>query len=108
MFTNLQRWMVHQPLTRKLIVSVLVTTSVALIIACTVFAAYDYTTSRTRLVRDVTMLADVVGSNSTAALMFNDATAAGETLRAVSVSENVVEAHLYQRDGAILASYTRT
>ena len=60
--------------------------------ACVVFAAYDYATSRERLVREITTLADVVGSNSTAALAFEDHHAASETLAAVAALPHVVGA----------------
>jgi hypothetical protein len=53
---------------RKLTVMVLGTSAVTLTIACAVFAVYDFATSRSRLVRDVSVLADVIGSNSTAAI----------------------------------------
>jgi two-component system, sensor histidine kinase and response regulator len=107
MLSSTRRWLLGQPLSRKLTASVLLTSSVTLAIACAVFAVYDFSSSRVRLVRDVTTLADVVGSNSTAALMFNDAQAAMDTLRAVSVGGHINGAQLFARDGAMVASYSR-
>jgi signal transduction histidine kinase/CheY-like chemotaxis protein len=75
--------------------------------ACSVFAIYDYVNSRSRLVRDVTTLADIVGTNCTAALTFVDAAAATGTLRATAVNEHILDAQLYQRNGTLLATYTR-
>ena len=86
---------------------VLTTSGLTLVIACTVFAVYDYATSRSRLVRDVTMLADIVGSNSMGALTFSDATAARETLRAMSTNEHIFDARLFTAKGVLLATYTR-
>jgi len=60
---------------------------------------YDGSISRQRLVRDTAMLAEVVASNSTAALAFGDAQAAQETLRAVSVNEHIVWAAVFLKDG---------
>ncbi len=105
--TTIANWLLRQPLARRLTVSVMVTGWVILALACTVFAIYDYSTSRSRLVRDVTTLADVVGANSTAALVFDDSQAAAETLRAFSARNHIVSAQLFDRTGSPVAVYTR-
>ena len=46
---------------------------VSLVIAMTAVLAWDLSSARTRLVRDTGMLADVIGSNSNAAVAFGDA-----------------------------------
>ncbi len=107
MFNSLGTWFRRQSVERKLTTTALTTSGVTLVAACTVFATYDYINSRARLVRDVTMLADIVGTNSTAALTFKDATAAAETLRATAVNEHILNARLFTRDGALLATYMR-
>jgi hypothetical protein len=84
-----------------------VTSGLTLLVACTVFAVYDYTTSRWRLVQDVAMLADIVGSNSTGALAFEDRRAAADTLRAMSVDSHVVSARLIASDGTLFGSYVQ-
>ena len=104
---SLGAWFRRQSVGRKLTTTALITSGVTLLAACTVFATYDYINSRSRLVRDVTMLADIVGTNSTAALTFNDAAAAAETLRATAVNEHILGARLFTRDGTLLATYMR-
>jgi two-component system, sensor histidine kinase len=108
MFPDVGAWFRRQPLPRKLSTTALVTSGVALLAACTVLATYDYVSSRSRLVRDVTMLADIVGTNSTAALTFRDAEAAAETLRATSVNVHILDARLFTPDGELLAAYERS
>jgi signal transduction histidine kinase/CheY-like chemotaxis protein len=107
MFTRLEGWFRRQSVARKLTTMVLTTSGLTLMVACTVFAVYDYATSRSRLVRDVTMLADIVGSNSTAALTFNDAGAAEDTLHAMALNAHILDARLFKRDGTRLAVYAR-
>ena len=107
MFNSLGTWFRRQSVARKLTTTALTTSGVTLIAACTVFATYDYVNSRSRLVRDVTMLADIVGTNSTAALTFKDAAAAADTLRATAVNEHILDARLFTRDGTLLATYMR-
>jgi signal transduction histidine kinase/HPt (histidine-containing phosphotransfer) domain-containing protein/ActR/RegA family two-component response regulator len=98
-------WFRRQSVSRKLTTSALIATGAALIVACSVFATYDYATSRSRLVRDVTMLADIVGTNSIAALIFKDESAATEVLRVTAVNEHILDARLYTLDGTLLATY---
>ena len=100
-------WFRRQPLARKLTASVLFTSVLSLLAASAVFAVYDYTAARARLVSDITTLADIVGSNSTAALSFEDATAAEETLRGLAINTHVIGARLIKIDGATLATYSR-
>ena len=99
-------WLARQPLTRKLTSIVLTISGITLVVACVVLIAFDYSASRLRLVREVTTLADVVGSNSTGALAFGDARAAADTLKSLSVDGHVYSARLFTRDGAELAAYT--
>jgi two-component system, sensor histidine kinase len=101
------RWLARQPIARKVTAIVMIIGSVVLALACAVFAAYDLWSSRARLVRDTTIIADVVGSNSTAALMFHDDVAARETLQAVSATRNIIEARLYGLNGSAVATYKR-
>src|SRR3954469_21970977 len=107
MVNRIGRWFRHQSVGRKISTTALTTSGVTLIAACIVFATYDYLNLRSRLVRDVTMLADILGTNSTAALTFNDAAAATDILRATAVNEHIRDARLFTRDGALLATYSR-
>ncbi len=107
MLDRLKAWFLRQSVRRKLTTTVLTTSAVTLIAACTVFLVYDYVTLRSRLVRDVTMLADIVGSNSTAAMTFKDAAAATDILRATSINEHILSACLFTADGTMLATYLR-
>ena len=107
MFTSLEAWFRRQSVARKLTTTVIAIAGIAVMAACIVFAVYDYATSRSRLVRDVTMLADIVGSNSMAALTFKDAAAAEETLHALALNEHILDARLFTADGKRLAIYGR-
>jgi len=93
---------------RKLTALSLVATSVPLIVAGGLLAAYDASSSRARLISHVDLLAHTVGANSTAALAFGDNAGAEETLRAVSADPHIVTAAILLRDGTPLARYDRT
>ncbi|MFI5246779.1 MAG: CHASE sensor domain-containing protein, partial [Gemmatimonadales bacterium] len=107
MFNNLDTWFRRQSVARKLTTTALFTAGVTLMAACTVFATYDFLNLRARLVLGNVVIAEIVGINSTAALTFRDARAATEILRAAAVSDHIISARLFTRDGALLGTYLR-
>ena len=107
MLSHVKIWFAHLSLARKLTAISVVTTAGSLVLACAVFFAYDFSTSRERLVRDMGMLADVIGRNSTAALAFADAKTAGDTLQGIAQNEHIISAMILTRDGTPLAQFDR-
>jgi two-component system, sensor histidine kinase and response regulator len=79
--------------------------SMALLLACLAFLAYDYYTFRAARTKDIQTLAEVIGSNSTGALTFQDTRSAKEVLEALGFERHVTEAGLYDRKRALFASY---
>ena len=77
----------------------------ALLLACVVFLAYDYYTSRAAKVEDIQTLAEVIGSNSTGALEFKDTGSAKEVLQALRFERDVTEACIYDRTGGLFVRY---
>ncbi len=94
-------------ISRKLVSAMVGTTLVALLLAFTIVLALDQRTFRDRIGHDLDVLADVIGSNSTAALSFHDVAAAQEALGALSASSNVVGARIFDAGGAPFAEYQR-
>src|SRR4051812_18689650 len=92
-----------RPLRQKLIAVMTMTTVIALIVAFVAFVVYDRITARVQLVRDLASLANVVGSNSTAALSFEDHKVGREMLETLRVRPNVVSAALFNSSGAMFA-----
>jgi signal transduction histidine kinase/DNA-binding response OmpR family regulator len=79
--------------------------SMALLLACLAFLAYDYYTFRATRTKDIETLAEVIGFNSTGALTFQDTRSAKEALEALRFERHVTEAGLYDRKRALFASY---
>jgi two-component system sensor histidine kinase/response regulator len=79
--------------------------SMALLLACLAFLAYDYYTFRAARAKDIQTLAEVIGSNSTGALTFQDTQSAKEVLAALRFERHVTQAGLYDRKRALFASY---
>lgn len=91
----------------KLTLIIMITSSVALLLACGVFLAYEPITFKRAMTQDLSSLAQIVGGNSTAALVFLDKTAANETLGALRAEPNIVAASMYTPDGKLFAQYIR-
>ena len=104
---RLLRWYADLPLARKLTAIGAATSAISLILAGVIVLTADLSRSRERLVRDTALLANVIGSNSTAALAFGDAQAAADTVRAVSANSDIVSAMIWSRDGSLLAQFQR-
>ncbi|HTP66071.1 MAG TPA: ATP-binding protein [Geobacteraceae bacterium] len=92
---------------RKLIVIIMVTCVFALFLAGTAYMAYDMLTLRDAMVRNVAMLSEIIGANSTADLVFNDQKSAEENLAKLSVNPHIVSSCIYGKNGEIFASYVR-
>ena len=60
----------------------LLVSGVALLVACSAFIGYDVMTSRTVMLRGLSIRAQVIGSNSVSALLFNDPDSAENTVSA--------------------------
>ncbi|HLI34185.1 MAG TPA: response regulator [Terriglobia bacterium] len=92
----------------KLQVIILGTASIALILSCLAFFLNDLYLLRTRMKSDLSILAEVIGFNSSAALTFNDVSAAKEILQGLKAQPHIVAACIYTRDGKPFATYTRS
>ena len=76
-------------------------------LACISFIAFDWISSKERMVSNIQALAGVVADNSTSALSFLDSAAAEETLLTLRVERQLVSACIYQADGQVFATYHR-
>ena len=86
---------------------VMATTGMALVLAAALFVANDARAYRHSMVRDLTMLARIIGDSSTPALEFGDAESATKALSALQAREHVLAAALYDGHGRLFARYDR-
>jgi len=87
---------------------VMLTSGVALLLACMAFASYEVTTFRTAMVQNLSTLAEIIGNNSSAALDFADPKTAKETLSALRAEPNIVAGCIYTAKGEVFAVYVRS
>ncbi len=96
----------NMPVKRRIMLSILATCTIVLMLACVALAVFEIFSFRQTLVRDLTVLADVLSRNTRAALAFQDEDAAQKTLLALESEPQVVAACLYTDQGTVFASYT--
>jgi len=93
---------------RKQSLIVMLTSGVALLLACVAFSTYEVMTFRVTMVDNLSTLAQIIGNNSSAALDFSDPKAAKETLSALHAEPNIVAGCIYTAKGEVFAVYVRS
>ena len=84
------------------------TASVAAVVLASVgFALYDGRSNRASALREVTALADTLGANTAASLVFNDPNTAAAMLGALATEPYLLAARLVRQSGARLCGVPR-
>jgi len=91
----------------KLVAIVMITTCTALALVGGALAVFDRVMHRQALRREMATIAEIVGGNSAAALLFANAADANKVLGALASQSDVVSGCLYDTQGALFASYLR-
>ncbi|MEO8523028.1 MAG: CHASE sensor domain-containing protein, partial [Acidobacteriota bacterium] len=103
----LEAWFHRLSLVRKLTAIGVVSATASLAMGGAVLVAYDLTAEYHDEVREVSIIANVAGINSAAALTFDDARAASEILSALRSNAHVIAAAIQLPDGRVLARFDR-
>jgi two-component system sensor histidine kinase/response regulator len=98
-------WFQNLPIRRKLALLISVTGSISLLLASAALAVFKTMDLRAQTASEISTLADAFGSNTTAALTFQDPHSAGETLSALHTDRRILIAAVFTRDGAEFARY---
>ena len=89
----------------KLTLLLLAPCLVVLVVACLALLGFQVRMFRADFARDIRAAADIVSANSTAAVAFNDARSATETLSSLRANQYIRSAVLILPDGTVFASY---
>ncbi|HLH56907.1 MAG TPA: PAS domain S-box protein [Verrucomicrobiae bacterium] len=93
---------------RKQTLIIMATSGAALLLAFLAFTIYEIASFRRATIAEVSMLSELVGNASTAALDFNDHKSAQETLSALKAEPDVVHGAIYDKAGEVFVVYERT
>jgi signal transduction histidine kinase/DNA-binding response OmpR family regulator len=94
-------------ISKKLTWMNMLVSAAALLLACGGFCAYDVYSFRDALVSNVSVQAQIIGDNTTSALLFDDPHSAEKTLSALNANRHLLYAQIYTHDGQPFAAYWR-
>lgn len=95
------------PLRQKLVSIITATSMVALLLAGVAFLLNQLISYRQTTVASLRTLADVIGSNTTAALSFDDNKTAEEMLSGLRARPDIQQGIIFDKDGKLFAAYRR-
>ncbi len=93
-------------ISNRLMLVIMATTLTALVAYAIVMLAYDLSTYRDSVIKDLTTQANIIAEVSTPALEFNDPATGKENLDLLRTRPMILRAVLYDNTGAIFAEYT--
>lgn len=96
------------PIKHKLMVVILLTTSLALVFMAGTIITYELLTFRTAISTNTGVLAKVIGSISTSSLAFEDSDDAAEVLSVLSAEPQVTAAAIYDKKDQIFARFSKS
>ncbi|ELR72503.1 Phytochrome, two-component sensor histidine kinase [Fulvivirga imtechensis AK7] len=95
------------PIQRKLMRAILLTSGSVLLLTCSAYFAYEYFTFRQTTVRQLSVLGEIIATNSTAALAFDSRDDAYEILASLKAQPHIVAASIYDKNGDLFTHYPR-
>jgi PAS domain S-box-containing protein len=99
------KFLQHASINRKLTWLVAIAVATALALAYAAFVLNDVRTARHNLIEQMSVLSDVLASNSTAALTFDDKESAQQVLDSLSRESSVEAACIFTADGSPFVFY---
>ncbi len=90
----------------KIIAIIMVTSCLVLLLCFIGFVAHQRLVLRDALVAELRVIAETVGSNCVAPLIFNDVDSAREILAAVAAKKQILSACVHREDGTLFAEFS--
>jgi PAS domain S-box-containing protein len=97
----------QQSIEQKIKFVILSISTMTLLLACSGFLIYEFITFRQRMVSGLETTAQIIGTNCTAALAFDNKGDAEEVLGALRSEPRIISAAIYDRNNKLFASYDR-
>src|SRR4051812_17921149 len=88
---------------QKMSIITMLTSFVALLLACAGFMTYEQVTFRHTMAQNYSIVADMSGDNVAAGLTFNDVSEMEKGLKNLSADEHVLAAIVYDKSGKVAA-----
>jgi signal transduction histidine kinase len=107
MLLSIKKAFLRLPIRRKLLVIVTFISFVSLAMALLFFIYFSTERIKENLLQEMSVLAEIIGSRSTAAIEFLDQKTANENLNALTARSSVKYACIYDSQGKVFAQYDR-
>jgi len=91
----------------KLRIIIILTSTIVLFLALTAFMMDEFFNFRRQMVNDLFVLADLVGINSSAGLLFDDSFTTEENIAGLKANKHIILTHIFSKKGNLFASYFR-
>ena len=101
------RFFHHLPIKRKLRMLFMLTSGVALLMACAIFATYDQVVYRRTIASEISVLTDLYDDSVASGLAFTDPKSIEQTLRSLDGHPRILAAAVYDLSGRVVAQYQR-
>lgn len=95
------------PINRKLTIVILLTSGIALSLSGGLILAYEYFHYQEKVSSEVSIVAEMIGFNTMAALIFDNPQTAVDTLQALRVDDRILAGRLFTKEGTSFATYFR-
>lgn len=92
---------------KKLLLIIMLVSSVGLLLAGGSFITYEWFSLRKRMINDLNTQSEIIADNCTGSLSFDDPQDAEEVLGSLQHNHPIEYACVYRRDGALFAAYKR-
>jgi len=102
------RWFYNASIRRKLTLVIVLTSTIALLMATAAAVGYEFLRFRNDRLLDLTAQAEIIDASSAAALASRDEPAARKILAAMQTQHEVVAARIFDRNGRLFAEYVRS
>jgi signal transduction histidine kinase len=100
-------WLARLPIKWKLMAVMLLTSGVVVLLTLAAFLAYEFFTYRKTAFSELSSVASIVATNSTAALAFDSPEEAAEILSALRAESHIILAGLYDKNGNVFSVYPK-
>ncbi len=93
-------------LKQKITALILAASCIVLLLSSSIFVGSQVITYKRLTVGELNAVADIIASNVTAAVVFDDPASAQETLAALRAKPGIIWARIYRHDGSLFAEFT--
>ncbi len=97
----------NRPIKHKLMFITMMTSCLALLLACSAFVIYEQFVYREKLSQELNSIAGIIGDSCASSLSFDDPASAEKSLQSLGHQKSIIAAAVYDSQGSLFARYLR-